>query len=141
MVRLPLTALLLIFLIVAGADLSLIYSSYDNFEQALDLALDAGLISGVIEHDSQRGRLIINEAAGYQTAREQLERNLKLDSSLTNVLYDNSSFNFKIELQGQKPVAKGEFRTRIKVNCLRVLGIDSLPMAIHKELDYVSSYI
>lgn len=138
----PILTLLFGFVMVLFIyDFTLFYSTLTNFGGAIDEALDAGLIAGIIEEDSRRGEIFIDSDRGYNKARTVLEQNLKLDSNLENSIYEGSIFDFSIEQTGQGfPVAHGKFKAGVRFATPRFLGIESIPMEISKTQNYLSNY-
>jgi len=137
-------------LLILMFDTYLYFSSVSNFRDALGQALDAAIVAGVDEPESQHGQMTVNYAAAHTAAEACLQKNLQLDENLCNQFYENSAFTLEVRpnsgsgsLGGTSGsnIIEGKFTTHIRLLCLKMLGLGALPYSLTKTQDFLSSYI
>jgi len=131
--------LLSLFLLILMFDTYLYFSTVSNFRDALDQALDAAIIAGIDDLDTQHGKIAIDYNLAEEAAKSCLKDNLKLDEQLSNIFYANSEFVLEINSEGT--LIQGKFTTKIQLLCLKIFNLPALPYSIGKTQDYLSSYI
>ncbi len=142
--------ILSLFLLILMFDTFLFFSSISNFRDALAQALDAAVVAGVDDPDSQRGELAVDYAAAVAAAEACLKKNLKLDDNLSNQFYVDSNFSLEVRLNSENHytedknsgnIFEGNFSTHIQLLCMKMLGLGAIPYSISKTQDFLSSYI
>lgn len=142
--------LLSLFLLILMFDTYLFFSSIGNFRDALDQALDAAIVAGVDDPDSQHGQMSVNYGAALAAAEACLKKNLKLDDNLCNQFYAKSNFTLEVRLNSENNftmennsgnILEGNFSTHIQLLCMKMLGLGGFPYSISKTQDFLSSYI
>jgi Flp pilus assembly protein TadG len=131
--------LLSLFLLILMFDTYLYFSSVSNFRDALDQALDAAIIAGIDDLDTQHGKITIDSNRAEEAAKNCLKENLKLDAQLSNAFYSDS--NFVLEINSEGTLVQGKFTTKIQLLSLKMFNLPALPYSIGKTQDYLSSYI
>jgi hypothetical protein len=142
--------LLSLVMLILMFDTYLYFSSVSNFRDALGQALDAAIVVGVDEPESQHGQMTVNYAAARTAAEACLKKNLQLDEKLSNQFYENSVFTLEVRPKSgsgssgetlSSNIIEGKFSTHIRLLCLKMLGLGALPYSIIKTQDFLSSYI
>ncbi|MGI6607126.1 MAG: hypothetical protein ACOX2X_08845 [Peptococcia bacterium] len=142
--------LLSLVVLILMFDTYLYFSSVSNFRDALGQALDAAIVAGVDEPESQHGQMTVNYEAAHTAAEACLKKNLKLDGNLSNQFYADSAFTMEVRTRSgsgssgdtlSSNIIEGKFTTHIRLLCLKMLGLGALPYSISKTQDFLSSYI
>ncbi|MCR4442769.1 MAG: hypothetical protein QHH10_10990 [Peptococcaceae bacterium] len=129
-----------LFVSILIMDVTTVWATRNKIGVALDMALDAAMVGGLLEYDAKGGKSIIDESKGYALAVGFLKNNLRLNDQLENDLLKNSKFIATIVQDGNKPRGKVLFSTVIKAMTPKLFGMEGIPVVITKTRYHLSNY-
>ncbi len=140
MMRVPVWMILGLLTAIIIMDITTVWMVRSKIITAVDIALDAAMVGGLIEYDAKEGTGIINEELGEQLAGSYFRENLKLDNRLENRFLKNTNLEIEFAQDRSKPSAVIRVKTVIQAMSPKVLGLDGVPVTIKKNQYYVSTY-
>ncbi|OAB30513.1 hypothetical protein [Paenibacillus macquariensis] len=139
-VKLMLLIYFLVFGLLASVDLISISRAEDNIKRSLDRAIDGGIIYGTNEDDYSKGLIYLNEDKVRQGVRDLIQKNLKLEPTLSSEAYQNGELIVNITYHDGVPRVEATFRAAIKMIAGGMVGLDTYPLEITKRTPYLSDY-
>lgn len=121
-------------------DLTTIWMIRGKVISAVEHSLDAALVAGIVSIDVQRGELFVNEEEGKNYARSYFKKNLNLNASLENQFLKDTKFTIEFNHDGKRPQVVANIKTYIQAMAPKVLGMEGIPITIHKVQYHISKY-
>lgn len=122
------------------ADFLVVYNAHIKIEKAVEQALDGAIIASTKETDNQRGRLAINESLAKGATHSILRSNLKLDVTLSNDFFSDSSLSVSLAYLGTVPRIEAQFDTRVKLVAGKIFGLESYPLTVKRHTPYLGEF-
>jgi hypothetical protein len=123
-----------LLLVALMFDITLVWSARNQLDQAMDLALDGALVSGLNTEDLNRGKSYLNEQAGRNMAIQLVTDNIRPELGRT------LDFQVIFEQDGNRPKAIATAQAYVQVISTKMLGLPGIPIRIHKTRYHVSRY-
>jgi len=129
--------LLLVILLMAIPTILVVRS---RVLDSAELALDAALVGGIIQQDTARGRISLDERAGYDLARSYFKKNMSLNESLESNLLKKTKIQITFSQNEKRPQAQAQISTVVTALSTKVLGLEGVPITVRGTRYYVSKY-
>ena len=138
--KVPAWMLLGLILSILIMDISKVWMVRNRVITAVEQSLDAALVAGINVNDVRYGKSVIDEAAGYTYARSYFKANLKLNDNLENDLLKDTEYTLTFIQDDDRPKATIEVKTNIQAMSPKLVGLDAIPITIHKAQYHISKY-
>ena len=139
-VKLMLLIYLLVFGLIVAVDVVSLSRAEDNMKRSLDRAIDGGIIYGTNEDDYSKGFIYLKEDQVRESVRSLIQKNLKLDSSLSSEAYRNGELFVSITYFDGIPRVEATFRAGVKMIAGGLVGLDTYNLEVTKRTPYLSDY-
>lgn len=138
--RVPFYMILGLLIAVLIMDITSIWMVRGKIIAAMDQALDAALVGGIMQADRSFGGIYVDESQGEGVARLYFSRAMALDSNLENKFLKGTTLQIEFQQNEERPVVQGKVATIIQAMTPKILGLEGVPVTIRKTVYHLEKY-